>query len=287
MPFVPVEFAGLTVTPYVNQAGRLAYSPQGPASGVACRGARSGPRQRAVQLGGQGHGGVSKGGAAGTAPSCRPGISPGQQPERGLHPMRDFTGEQIAQVDNPDPFASPVWRSPVHRTPEWVIWLVQLLRLPGPGGLVPDPPSAARRGGRARARSPGLRPAGRAWWPGRRRPWPCLATLRLWRPRLVRPAHHRPGPVPVAVVVLPAALAGGHDHQPASRRSTGAGSPCPVLGKVQAGPCADLVTVRLVSGQSPTGLRRPGRGAGARVRGLLLPDPHRPAGPGRAGTGPP
>jgi hypothetical protein len=26
MPFVPVEFEGLTVTPYVNQAGRLAYS---------------------------------------------------------------------------------------------------------------------------------------------------------------------------------------------------------------------------------------------------------------------
>jgi hypothetical protein len=26
LPFVPVEFAGLTVTPYVSQAGRLAYS---------------------------------------------------------------------------------------------------------------------------------------------------------------------------------------------------------------------------------------------------------------------
>jgi len=39
------------------------------------------------------------------------------------------TGEQIAQIDNPDPFASPVWRSPVYRTPEGVIWLVQLLRL--------------------------------------------------------------------------------------------------------------------------------------------------------------
>ena len=26
MPFVPIEFTGLTVTPYVNQAGRLAYS---------------------------------------------------------------------------------------------------------------------------------------------------------------------------------------------------------------------------------------------------------------------
>jgi hypothetical protein len=25
-PFIPVEFTGLTVTPYVNQAGRLAYS---------------------------------------------------------------------------------------------------------------------------------------------------------------------------------------------------------------------------------------------------------------------
>jgi hypothetical protein len=32
VPFVPVEFTGLTVTPYVNQAGRLAYSLK--ASGV-------------------------------------------------------------------------------------------------------------------------------------------------------------------------------------------------------------------------------------------------------------
>ena len=43
--------------------------------------------------------------------------------------MRNVTGEQLAQVDNPDPFASPVWRSPVYRTPEAVIWLVQLIRL--------------------------------------------------------------------------------------------------------------------------------------------------------------
>ena len=43
--------------------------------------------------------------------------------------MRDVTGEQYAQVDNADPFASPVWRSPVHRTPEWIIWLVQFVRL--------------------------------------------------------------------------------------------------------------------------------------------------------------
>ncbi len=43
--------------------------------------------------------------------------------------MRNVTGEQLAQVDNPDPFASPVWRSPVYRTPEFIIWLVQLARL--------------------------------------------------------------------------------------------------------------------------------------------------------------
>jgi S-DNA-T family DNA segregation ATPase FtsK/SpoIIIE len=43
--------------------------------------------------------------------------------------MRNVTGEQLAQVDNPDPFASPVWRSPVYRTPEFVIWVVQLVRL--------------------------------------------------------------------------------------------------------------------------------------------------------------
>ncbi len=43
--------------------------------------------------------------------------------------MPNIMGEQLAQVDNPDPFASPVWRSPVYRTPEFVIWLVQLARL--------------------------------------------------------------------------------------------------------------------------------------------------------------
>jgi hypothetical protein len=40
-PFVPVEFAGLTVTPYVNQAGRLAYSLK--AAGVRAPGRSSRP----------------------------------------------------------------------------------------------------------------------------------------------------------------------------------------------------------------------------------------------------
>ena len=38
-------------------------------------------------------------------------------------------GEQLAQVDNRDPFAPSVWRSPVYRTPEPVIMVVQLVRL--------------------------------------------------------------------------------------------------------------------------------------------------------------
>jgi DNA segregation ATPase FtsK/SpoIIIE, S-DNA-T family len=43
--------------------------------------------------------------------------------------MSTFSGDQIAQVNNPDPFAVPVWRSPVYHTPGWIISLVQLYRL--------------------------------------------------------------------------------------------------------------------------------------------------------------
>jgi hypothetical protein len=41
VPFVPVEFTGLTVTPYVNQGGRLAYSLKATAVRVPGRGGRS------------------------------------------------------------------------------------------------------------------------------------------------------------------------------------------------------------------------------------------------------
>jgi DNA segregation ATPase FtsK/SpoIIIE, S-DNA-T family len=39
-----------------------------------------------------------------------------------------YSGQQLAQLDNPDPFAPPVWRSPVYHTPYWVITIVQLIR---------------------------------------------------------------------------------------------------------------------------------------------------------------
>jgi DNA segregation ATPase FtsK/SpoIIIE, S-DNA-T family len=43
--------------------------------------------------------------------------------------MTSFSGQQLAQVDNPDPFAPPVWRSPIYHTPGWVITIVLLVRI--------------------------------------------------------------------------------------------------------------------------------------------------------------
>jgi hypothetical protein len=38
------------------------------------------------------------------------------------------TGDQVAQLRNPDPLAFPVWRAPVYRTPGWIIAIAQLCR---------------------------------------------------------------------------------------------------------------------------------------------------------------
>jgi hypothetical protein len=37
-------------------------------------------------------------------------------------------GDPGQQVNNPDPFAVPVWRSPVYHTPGWIITIVQAAR---------------------------------------------------------------------------------------------------------------------------------------------------------------
>jgi DNA segregation ATPase FtsK/SpoIIIE, S-DNA-T family len=42
--------------------------------------------------------------------------------------MSAYSGQQLAQLDNPDPFAPPAWRSPIYHTPYWVITIVQLCR---------------------------------------------------------------------------------------------------------------------------------------------------------------
>ena len=42
---------------------------------------------------------------------------------------RVVTGEQVAQIYNPDPFARPVFRAPVYRTPAGLILIAWLVRL--------------------------------------------------------------------------------------------------------------------------------------------------------------
>ena len=44
---------------------------------------------------------------------------------------RIVTGEQVARLSNPDPFALPVWRAPVYRTPAGIVIIAQLARLLG------------------------------------------------------------------------------------------------------------------------------------------------------------
>jgi S-DNA-T family DNA segregation ATPase FtsK/SpoIIIE len=41
---------------------------------------------------------------------------------------RIVTGDQVAQIRNPDPFALPVWRAPVYRTPAVFVAIAQLCR---------------------------------------------------------------------------------------------------------------------------------------------------------------
>ena len=42
---------------------------------------------------------------------------------------RVVTGEELAQLYNPDPFAMPRWRAPVYRTPLGIILIAKLARL--------------------------------------------------------------------------------------------------------------------------------------------------------------
>ena len=51
-PFVPVEFTGMTVTPYVNQSGRLGYSVR--ASGLSAPGKAAGSATASPSAGGVG-----------------------------------------------------------------------------------------------------------------------------------------------------------------------------------------------------------------------------------------
>jgi S-DNA-T family DNA segregation ATPase FtsK/SpoIIIE len=157
--------------------------------------------------------------------------------------------DYYAQVDNGDPFAAPVWRSPVYRTPEPMILAVQFAR-------------TLWRLARFLVRHPLLDLAMavlaltwvQAGWPGEAAltgtALVLLAVLRLWRPPLFSrwvtvPARsrwrwwcYRPHWQGILTV---AGLTPSYQGR----------TLVPVLGKVQAGQCMDRVSVRLVSGQSP------------------------------------
>ncbi len=164
--------------------------------------------------------------------------------------MRDkIHGEQIAQIDNPDPFAPVVWRSPVHRTPEPVIWLVQLVRilwriawflirhplLDLVTGLVllvwinTGWPGVTGLAGIVVAALAGLR----IWRPDWFARYVARPARCRWRGWFYRRHWH--------AVLTVAGLAPGYRGR----------TLLPVLVRVEAGECTDLLIVRLVSGQSP------------------------------------
>ena len=159
------------------------------------------------------------------------------------------TGSQVAQLRNPDPFAVPAWRSPVYRTPGFIVAVAQLVRL-------------LRRLVRFIVRHPfAAAVTVLLAWLYVTAGWPALAilagavvlVLAVWRWRW---------PVPFARwVTAPARNRWRAWHY--RRRWSGvmtisglaelyrARVLLPVLGKVTATRHVDRVAVRLVSGQSP------------------------------------
>ena len=187
---------------------------------------------------------------------------------------RIVTGEQIAQLTNPDPFAVPVWRAPVYRTPGWIIAVVQLARLLGwlarliVRHPVADAVLAVLVLAWLNAGWPGLVAlvlivavvlAGWRWrWPVSFSRWiagPARGKWRRWFYRrrwaavmtIGRPGPVLPGPAPAA------GARQGHLH-PVHRPGAGPAGVRPVRRR----------------------LRRPGRQPGARVRRHAVPGPHRP-----------
>ena len=198
---------------------------------------------------------------------------------------RDWVaGEQLAQVDNRDPFAAPVWRSPVYRTPEPVIMVVQLIRL-------------IWRVLWFALTHPGVDAVAAlvvVTWLGLG--WPgvvglaVIAVVGLAGLRVLQPvwfARFVAGPVRdwLRVVVLPAPVEGRHDPGraraglPGPADASRAGRGAPGRG---GGPGAGRAGDRA----GPGGLRGPGGEPGARVRRPAVPHPRRRTRRGGAGAGP-
>ena len=225
------------------------------------------------------------GGAAGAGTSGRPWVL-SRMHERGDQTMRRVvTGEELAQLYNPDPFAMPRWRAPVYRTPFGIILAAKLVKLLGwIVRLVARHPLAASV----------LALAAVTWV---KLGWVTLVALVLAARRhadrlavvlagLVLPVGRPPGPGQVAGLVLPAPVGRGDDDRrggavvsgpdPAARARQGHRHPVHRPGICPAG-------LRPVRGR----LRQLRGEPGARVRRDAVPGPHRPVRRGGAGVHPP
>ena len=199
--------------------------------------------------------------------------------------LSPFSGEQIVQVTNPDPFAKPVLRSPVLHTPVWMIAIAQLFRL-------------LWRLARLLVRHPVLDLSAVVLVAG-------LARARLARTRSHRPLHvrrrgHLAAGVAGSWTRLVAIPMRGRYRRWHYRRQWPAVMTIsrlavayrgrillPVLGQVTSTGYTDRLHVRLVSGQSAADFEARAGELGPRVRCLDMPHPHRRTRRGLRGTGPP
>ena len=161
---------------------------------------------------------------------------------------RVVTGEELAQLTNPDPFAMPRWRAPVYRTPVGIILAVKLARLTGwTTRLIARHPLAASMLALAAVTwvrlgwvtllalvlaAVVMTAAWRWFWPGSFSRWVGRPARSKWRGWCYR--RRWAGVMTIAGV---APLYQGRVL-------------LPVLGKVAATKYTDRVQVRLVSGQS-------------------------------------
>ena len=198
---------------------------------------------------------------------------------------RVVTGEELAQIYNPDPFAMPRWRAPVYRTPFGIILVAKLFKLLAwIVRMIARHPLAASVLALAAATwvklgwvtlaalvlaAVVMLIAWRWFWPVSFSRWvgrPARGTWRTW-------CYRRRW----AAVMTIAGVAPWYQGRVI----------LPVLGKVTATRYTDRVYVRLVSGPVRGRLRRVRGEPGARVRGAAVPDPHCEVWCGGAGVHPP
>ena len=160
-----------------------------------------------------------------------------------------ITGEQVARIYNPDPFARPVWRAPVYQTPAGIIllaWLVKAIaRLIRLIARHPVAASVAAVLGFLWLNLGWVGPAAlagwtvlvlviwRCYWPSGFGRWVIIPARGAWRAWVYRRRW--------AAVMTIADLAPWYQAR----------TVLPVLGTVTATRYVDRIHVRLVSGQSP------------------------------------